>query len=160
MATGWQDPTTKSDRYSVFRLVDGATADTSAPTASTDGVPWSEGADHAPHGVLSKEAERCLVAVYESSGSGTLSIGYVKIWGYLASIDKWFPIGTGADADRGKLNDRLAIGEVAADDLRLIEVLSDVTVFDRLHAELDTVGGTSPVLNVDLIIPRHIARQR
>lgn len=150
MATGFQAST--SARSMLFRLVDGATGTVAAPSAATSGVAL-EGWSH-----QLRQTERMFLAITDRSGTGTLNFSYAKLWGYLVDLGKWFPLSTGADADRGKLNDGGAIGEVAADDLRLIEVLCDVGVFDRLAVEIGTVTGTNPVFDVDLVIPRSIAR--
>lgn len=158
MATGWQSTAT-SDRNRIFRLVDALTgASVAAPTASTDGVSWETGAASRNPGMLARESERCMIAIYNTAGSGVLAITYVRLWGYIKDLDKWFPIGTGTDADKGKVNDAVALGEVAADTLRHIEVLSDLSVFDKLHAEVSGAAGTTPSYNIDLIFPRHIAR--
>ena len=151
MATGLQtDPL--SNRYQVLRVVDGAGAGgVAAPSAATDGVEM-------PKNQQTLATERCAVAISDRSGSGTLSITYAKIWGYIKFLNKWFPLGTGADADRGKLNEGIALGEVAADDLRLIEEVGDLSLFDRVAVELNAVGGTSPVIDVDIIIPNNLAR--
>lgn len=152
MATGFQ--TSTSAKYQTFRLVDGATgAGVAAPSAATSGVAiegWSP---------KLLQTDTFFLAVTDRSGTGTLGFTYAKLWGYIADLNKWFPVGTGADADRGKLNDAAAVGEVAADDLRLIEITANVGLFDRLAVEINTVTGTNPVIDVDLLIPRHFGRR-
>lgn len=150
MATGVQTNLV-SDRYVQLRIVDGTAVDVAAPSAATSGV-------ELPENLQGLQTERAFIAITDRSGSGVLSITYAKVWGYIANLGKWFPLGTGVDADRGKLNDAQAIGEVAADDLRLIEAIGDFAIFDRIAVELNTVAGTNPVIDVDLLIPRQFAR--
>lgn len=149
MATGWQTYEDPSKRYRVFRLVEGATSDVVAPTTASDGV-------ELPDDLQALQGEKAYVLITDRSGTGTLTIAFAKLWGYLKNPAKWTPPGTGADTDRGKLNDAAAIGEVANDDVRLFELVFDLAIFDRLAVELNGVGGTNPVYDIDLLVPRHL----
>lgn len=155
MATGWQTFTDPSKRYRVFRLLDGVVADAGAPvpTTSSSGVEM-------PKDLQVLQLESVFLAIYDRSGTGVLNLTYAKVWGYIKDLDKWFPLGTGTDAGRGKANEGQTVGEVASDEVRLIQIFDFVTVFDRLAVELNTVAGTNPVFDVDLILPRFVGRSK
>ena len=87
--------------------------------------------------------------LYETAGSGTMTLAYARVGLYLATARKAFPAGNGLDADKGKLNNAGALGETGANQLRHAEPLAYPDHFDGIQVELGTFGGTAPTYNVD-----------
>jgi hypothetical protein len=160
MATGLQGTT--NSRYLTVRLIDAATAATGKPVegaAATvlKAVPTADeffdlravndnfrGAFPVP----------CQVLVYNTAGTNPVSVTFIRLWGYNAASGKMFPLGTGADADKGKINNAAALGETDTDDLRHAEVVLYLGMWDGIMAEVGTTGGTgAEAITVDLLIP-------
>lgn len=93
------------------------------------------------------------IRLYETAGSGTMTLAYARIWLYDAVSQKAFPAGTGSDADKGKLNGAVAFGETGSDKIRHAEPLAFTSHFDGVQVELGTFGGTNPTFNVDWFVP-------
>lgn len=91
------------------------------------------------------------VYVYETAGSGTLSISYLRMWARDPVDDKWCPTGPGADADKGKLNDEQSLGETGTNELRHVEEIDLPAHAKRLYLELGTIGGTTPSFKAILV---------
>lgn len=151
MATGLQS--TNSKTTAILRVAEFTTSGIAAPTASDAGV-------RVP--ALSKPGAPPLdatVRVYTTAGTGTLSIAYVRLWGRWEGETRWFPLGTGATADKGKLNQNTpgtvtALGETATDQLCHAEPFLYVGHCDYVFAEVNTVGGSDTEGVVDIVFPR------
>lgn len=80
-----------------------------------------------------------------SWGAATLTAAagslVIKLWGYSGLVTEWLPFGSGTtDADRGKLNEKTAIGEIDATDNELwhSEIVAGLRGFDRVYPEVVT----------------------
>lgn len=90
--------------------------------------------------------------VLKVTGTGVLTIAYLRLWGFhklskgpvpVTDASDWFPMGTGADADKGKLNGAtVALGEVKTDVVLHMEKIRGLRNLDRFYLEVGTVGGT------------------
>ncbi len=122
-----------------YRLLNAATATNSAPSGDRAGIPIG--------GVL----DRGTIAVKSTAGSGTMTVT-LKLWGYVAPLEAWVPLGTHAtDATRGVLNQGVAIGEVVANSLEFAELVDGLSTFSRLYLEITAIGGTSTAVSAWLI---------
>jgi hypothetical protein len=125
----------------INELLDEATSQ-AAPTASGDGV-------QIPAGVNS-----CDLILQSTAGSGTMT-ALIRIWLYSNLLDVWVPasIGTGAATSNtsGVLNDGSAIEEISADLLSHYERLTNLETFDRIAAEVITLGGTATAVDLDAV---------
>jgi hypothetical protein len=163
MALGLQAQT--NDRYYTIRLIEGAAAATGRPpdgSAAGDDDPLQP--DPTPDEFFDLRSiagnfkgafpTPCQVLVYNTAGTNVVSVTYVKLWGYNITSGRAFPLGAGADADRGKLNNGGSVGEVDTDDVRLAEVVLYLGLWDGIQAEVGVTAGTgSEAFNVDLLIP-------
>lgn len=129
-----------------------------APSSATAGVPLRRGAlGQSSDQGLPEDVDECTILVEGvGTGSATNSIAYVKLWGYFekavaaSSGSKWFPLGTATtDADRGKLNEATAIGEVLADRINFAERIRGLADATRVYAEY---GALTQVTRVDITI--------
>lgn len=91
--------------------------------------------------------------LYETAGSGTMTIAYARVWLYHRSSGKAFPAGIGADTTKGYLNGGTAFGETGADRVRHVEPLLYPGAGDGINVELGTFGGTSPTFSLDMFFP-------
>jgi len=161
MATGAQESNGK--RGTVVRLLENC--------GSANGIP----ADGAPNAVLQKFPtssqffalkelgagfiwpEDASIRIYETAGSGALSIAYARVWIYDLVAQKAFPAGIGTDADKGKINNGAAFGITSTGKLRHSEPLLYPGHCDGIQIELGTIGGSSsPTFNVELFFPRYV----
>jgi hypothetical protein len=167
MATGLQAQT--NDRYLTIRLIEGATAATgNPPDGASAGATTLLVADPDPDEFFDLRSiagnfkgafpTPCQVLVYNTAGTNVVSVTYVKLWGYNITSGRAFPLGAGADADRGKLNNGGTVGEVATDDVRLAEVVLYLGLWDGIQAEVGVTAGTgAEAFNVDLLVPLSVA---
>lgn len=126
------------------------TSAVSAPSAATDGVDLYAGKPgSAEDGWYGHDVDECEVRIYSTAGSGAMSIDYVRMWGYDPSSARWFPLGTGTDADKGKLNGGLPIGETATDQICHTERIN-VGGFTRFALSSGTFNGTAPTIQAFL----------
>ena len=85
---------------------------------------------------VTDEAEILVEAAVSASTVG--SIAYIRIWCWYPeaySANKWFPVGTGSDDNKGKLNGAAALGETDADIIRHAERLRGFREGMRIYAE-------------------------
>lgn len=147
MATGIQSGSSKNTV--VVRLVDAASVANGAPddTAAFSGVglpvPLING----------KGPTYGSIRVHNPAGVGGVGVTYVRLWGGQRDPDgddatdkgKWFPGGTGTNADKGKINNGQALGETSTNRLRHAEPVTLPGHCDRVYAELGTVSGSALV---------------
>lgn len=151
--------TVKSNAKREICLLEAVTAANGVPSGASAGVacyptslmgPSDEGACYS--GRSAREAS----IVVKGVGTGTVTMT-LRLWGYLAVAGVWVPLGTGADADKGKLNGGAAIGEVATDVALHAEPVVMVGDFDRLYLEVVAIGGTGTAVSAWLVTPRTIS---
>lgn len=115
-------------------LLSAATATNSPPSGATAGVDIAS-----LLGALGVFPEAFSFLVYSTAGSATMTVT-VRIWGYDEDSGFWFPL--------GYLNGGSAIAELSTDIIRHAEPMDLAGHFDRLYAELTTIGGTSTAITV------------
>lgn len=152
MATGIQNSDSK--QTVTIRLVEGATATTSTPTGAPSATPASgTGFDLRKlewGGLLPDSAE---IHVYSTAGSGVMDVT-ARVWNYALSGAVWAPLGTGAAATKGILNNGAAIGETGSDTIRHSEPLAYIANLDGIAVTIDGINGTDTAINVDLVFSR------
>mgnify|MGYP003408529374 CR=1 FL=1 len=136
----------------IVTLLQGVTAANTAPTAATHGVPLWRGASGFLNGEegFHRSPEEASLIIYNTAGTGALSIAYAKLWLYIGGF--WFPAGTGVAADKGKLNYHdvagtatYTIASYANDLLRHTERIRGFAEATRMALELSTFTGTFTV---------------
>jgi hypothetical protein len=142
MATGLNGTT---NGVNLWRILEARTSNNSAPSGASAGEAVATLVTAL--GPLPDEVE---VIVRSTAGSATMTCT-VRLWGYVAST--WVPLGPGADATKGYLNNGAAIGETAADTIVHAERVRGLFSFDRVYAEILAIGGTSTAINVEVLIP-------
>lgn len=160
MTLGLQGVT--SGRIAVYRLIEGAGASgIAAPSLATDGIDLA-----AIAGVFDFE-DVAAIRIWKTAGS-SLSIASARVAGY--GIDAaggnspsgWGPMGTGSATLRGELNGGAAIAEVTgyttAPAILLLQEVDGLHYVDRIAVELGAITGSSPAVNVDLILSRRRKR--
>lgn len=111
----------------------GKTAAVAAPTAATDGVPLRLGSSgflaSSDDQGFGEDTDEVLLEIYSTAGSGTpMEVAApIRQWGWNPSLAAWFPLGTGAGATKGQVNDGLKLEETESDKIR--------------HAERVFIGG-------------------
>lgn len=125
-----------------------------APTLATDGVPvpHEDGATLKGLGYRDRPPLEASL-VLKGSGTGVLTFTGGRLWGYHTASAAWYPIGTGTDADKGKINGGTALGETSADALRHAEPFLYLGHFDRIYLE-GTPAGTNPLFEAWIVTPR------
>ena len=118
-------------------LLASATATNSPPTLASDGVSLATSAIRGDRGL-------CLVQ--STAGSGTMTVT-IRLWGYSAVPAAWAPLGYGADATKGVINDGAALGETGTNLIQHAELIDGLENFDRLYAEITAIGGTSTAIS-------------
>lgn len=135
--------------YSLSLLV-AATATNSAPSGASAGVALTafdvKGLGWSPRvGSL---------RIWSSAGSGTMT-ATIRLWGYDSLIADWLPLGPGADATKGTINDGNALGETGANIIRHTEPVDLPCHFERLYVEVTAIGGTATAINAALVVERY-----
>lgn len=161
MALG--DVTGAADAKRTVKLLHDAAATNSPPTAATDGIPcytdFSKAASAGDNGLCYRSAcaaEATICIVGTCTAGQTLS-ATCRLWGYLTAAAKWFPLGTGTDANKGKLNAGSAMGEVTTDVLLHAEPVLYPGHFDRLYLEITALSGSGASINAWITTPRTIS---
>lgn len=142
-----------SKRGLTVRLVESATTANGAPSAATDGFAL----DDLKLGYV--PALEIEIQIASDAGSGVMTCSYARVWGYNATTARWFPVGTGSDADKGKLNNAAVLGETGTDAIRHAELFLFPGLFDRIYIELGVFGGAATALDVDVVFPRNNGRR-
>lgn len=120
-------------------LLSSATATTSAPSAATDGV------------ALPGCTDRAVLFAYGACTAGQTYSVTLKMWGYKASLAKWFPMGIDATAaNKGLINGGSALGETGTDLMAHCEELSALRRFDRVACQVTAISGTGTEVSVVL----------
>ena len=137
-------------------LLSGVQAVNNAPSGATAGIPvhGPRGYADADSGVSfpSKPALKTVLMAKGVGSGGTVTMT-LRLWGYSEALAVWMPLGTGTDADKGKLNAGAAIGEVGTDVALHAERIEDLGCFDRVYLEVTAIGGTSTTVSAILVTP-------
>ncbi len=140
-----------TDNSAAFRsvcLFTGLAAVNGQPSASTDGVPVYQ-APNSGNAVTGASyiarASREAVLFLKGSGTGTVA-GTFRLWGYLAALGEWVPVGAtpAGDTTKGTINAGVSIGETKADKVLHCEPFLLAGLFDRLYLECSAISGTLP----------------
>lgn len=123
---------------------------TSVPTAATDGVPLHKGkvVGKPWEGFDDGNLENLVLAYRATVTAGqTASMSFLRVWVYIETgTADWYPLGPiatgGSDADRGKLNSVVALGEIATDKLHLLQVINLFGGPTRVYLQEGTSGGS------------------
>ena len=134
-------------------LFTGTTTGNSAPALVTDGVAIRRGLAVANEGFASNVDEGEILVEATITASTVGSIAYVRIWGWFPdaahATNKWFPLGGGAAADKGKINADAATpyvyAETAADIIRHCERIRGIRECTRMYAEVNTPANTATI---------------
>ena len=127
-------------------LLTAATGATSAPSSASDGVAITA-LTYTPPGI--QRANAAVLHVWSTAGSGTMDATF-RLWGYIAAVSKWFPLGTGTGATKGVINVGAAIDETGTDALRHAEVVDGLRAFSRVALQVTAIGGTSTAVSAAL----------
>lgn len=141
MAAG--DVTADDFSRAICILFEGA-ADSAAPSVATDGVaikPIFRPECAPPNGDI------MMRAVVDA---GQVLTGQIRIWGYDSHTSDWYPLGIGMDAEKGKLNDGLDLGETTADKAVHTQPITQPGRWTRLFAQVLSSSGTGRKFSVYL----------
>jgi hypothetical protein len=148
-----------TDNAAAFRaqcLLTGVTATNGQPSAAADGVPVylpvaQGGADQGS----SFPARAALESTIFLKGVGTGGTCTVtaRLWGYLAALAVWVPVGAtpAGDTLKGTLNAGVAMGETKSDTVLHCEPFLLAGHFDRLYLEVSAIGGTGTTVEAWLV---------
>ena len=145
-----------SDGPNAFRsvcLLTGQTTTNGQPSAATDGVPVYRKVDAGDGDSGASYRSR---ASLESSiflkgvGTGGTCTVTARMWGYLAALGQWVPVGStpAGDTTKGTLNAGTAMGETKTDLVLHSEPFLLAGLFDRLYVEITAIGGTNTTVEV------------
>jgi hypothetical protein len=123
-----------------LKLIDNDGTANSAPSLGSDGVDLVELRDPAT-GKLPTSGT-IVIRGTRTSGSAT---GVFRLWFYFTNV--WCPAGNGTDANKGKLNDGAAVGEVTANEMRHAQPVVFPEHATRAYLELLSPGGTGLKVN-------------
>jgi len=148
-----------SGRNAIYRLVDGAGA-SGIDADGRGGVPTDDsvGLDLAAVSAGFPFEDSAVVRLWKRGGTG-VSLQGPKLVGYgggrpAGGPAAWGPVGTGADAARGKLNGAAAIGTVSGYDVLLYQEIGGLWFLDRVALVLGTIDGSDVDVVADLILRR------
>jgi hypothetical protein len=160
MTTGLQGSGTDPRYATVLLIENGGTSAPveAAPATALAAIPVAT-KFYAISGLLTQHGLRklpagCVVRVCNTAGTGAVSITYVRLWEYHSASAKMYPLGIGADADKGKLNNGAALGVTGTDVLRHAETVPIAIRGDGIQAEIGVTAGTgTETFNVYLDVP-------
>jgi hypothetical protein len=136
----------------LIKLLNAATATNGVPSGATAG--FALRGPKAQYDLQLGEAQDAIIVAYSTAGSAVMTVT-LKLWGYVAELDKWFPFGSATtDANRGLLNAATAIGELASPGDTLVfsdKAPSGFYIFDRLYLEITAIGGTATAITAYII---------
>ncbi len=159
MTTGLQG--TSDPRYATILLIEngGTSAPTEAAAATALAAVPVATKFYATAGLrtqfgLCRIPAGSVVRICNTAGTGAVSISYVRMWEYHTVSAKMYPLGIGADADKGKLNNGAALGVTGTDVLRHAETIPIAIRGDGIQAEIGVTAGTgTETFNVYLDVP-------
>lgn len=112
---------------------------------------WAGGAmSGVPLRAVLGKTKSAALWIHSVGASGVASIAYGRLWGYSnagpARARKFAPLGTGTDADKGKINGGDPLGETSADQISHVEIVDNLDKLDWIYLEL---GAFTTAGNVD-----------
>ena len=157
MATGIQSSDSK--RVTVVRLVENATAANGVPVGAPTATP-AAGVGFDLNELKSGNVlpDWVSVRIYETAGSGVMTLASARLWGFSLVSGKWTPLGIGGDTTKGLLNSGSTFGETGTDQLRHQEPLMLPGHLDGVYIELGTIAGAATALSVEIDFPRHTVK--
>lgn len=123
-----------------LQLLNGVTAVNSPPTAIEDG----EGLEK------SHFLNEAILLVVSTAGSVVMDVT-IRLWVWSDVTAIWHPLGAGADATKGTVNDGAAMGETTADQIAHSEIVVGIKHLDRIYAEVTAINGTATAIDCFLI---------
>lgn len=138
----------------------GVTATNGQPATANDGVPGQatnilaaadQGANYS--GRAARESSLFVKAV----GSGGTVACTIRLWGFLAALGEWVPVGTGADTTKGIINAGTSMGATKTNKVLHAEPFYLAGHFDRLYAEVTAITGTGTAVEVWLTTARELS---
>ncbi len=137
------------------KLLEAVVAVNGQPSAATDGIPcYPTNRIVADDGVCFTASPAQDSSIFlKGTGTGAVTVT-ARLWGYLAALGEWVPVGTGSDGTKGVLNAGAAFGAVKAGKVLHVEALLYGGHFDRLYLEVTAIGGTSTSVDAWVVTPR------
>ncbi len=136
-----------SQEVKVVEILASATATNSPPTNNA-GVAVND------LSLFGAPPQKAALVVASTAGSGTMT-ATVRLWGKLpVGGGIWMPLGPGADATKGVINEGTALGETSADAIRHSEMVENLGMFERLYLEITAIGGTSTAVTGWMVVQR------
>jgi hypothetical protein len=130
-----------------IQLLTAVTAVNGVPSGSSAG----KGLRGLPDNLGGLNIDEAALAVKSTAGSGAMSVT-LKLWVWHDVLAEWMPLGSSTvDADRGKVNQATAIGEVATDKLQHTELVRGLRHFDRIYCEVTAIVGTGTAVSAWLL---------
>ncbi len=139
-----------TDNSAAFRAACLLTAQTTTngqPSLATDGIPVympvAKGDKDRGASYVARASLESSIFIASKAGSGTVA-GTFRMWGYLAALGAWVPVGAtpAGDTTKGLLNAGVSIGETKADVVLHCEPFLLAGHFDRLYLEVTAISGT------------------
>lgn len=134
------------DYYGSIRVLEGQTTDKAAPSSDTDGIDLSELA-----GKVNGLFPASVSLVLKVTGSGTLSINYVRYYAYSDPAAEWIPPGPGTASGKAKLNEGRTLEETSTDKILHMEEIYLPSHASRFDLEINGLSGTSPSVDAWLV---------
>lgn len=143
MAIG--DVTNIGPNAKAIELLASSTATNSPPAGASAGLEVNT-----IYSAFGRVPDTMSLRVWSTAGSGTMSATF-RLWGYDPLVADWMPVGTGAAATKGVINEGGALDETAADELRHTELVDFVGHFSRVYLEITAISGTATAVKAALV---------
>ena len=126
------------------------TVGTAIPTLDTDGVALAYGRNAGSEGFFKGKTDNLVLDYRATVSTGqTAALDGLKVWVFSrrhSAGGTWAPLGPapagGTNADRGKLNNGVALGEDGADQIEYTDLLSGLGAFERIYLQEINPTGT------------------
>ena len=97
------------------------------------------------------------IVIRQTAGSGTMTLGACRLLVADKASAVGGPLGVGADATKGMLNNGAGFAEDGADVIYHRETIAyDLNHADGLQVQLGAIAGTATAIRVEAIIPRRV----
>lgn len=140
---------------------------TAIPSAATDGTPlkYATKPGKPREGFLDGDVNSAVLFYRATVDAGqTATMSFLQLWGFSrihsgggeAATGDWYPIGPAiaTDANRGKINNEVALGEIATDKINLTQNVNNLGAFERIYLREGSSGGTGYASKAFLQVPR------
>lgn len=84
-------------------------------------------------------ADQVTILLRSTAGSGVMTAS-IRLWGYCVVVNRWYNLGL--------LNSSTDIAEAHTDLLSYVETVGGLRRFIRLYAEIESLGGTAPAIEI------------